>query len=85
MAGNLAFDKECLAAPADSAFTIRFDNADAGVPHNVSVLSGGTSLFRGQIATGPEVATYRVNALRAGTFEFRCDVHPQMRGTFVVQ
>ncbi len=84
-ARNLAFDKECLAAPADAAFTIRFDNADPGVPHNVSILSGTRPLFTGEIVNGPRVVTYRVNALRSGTFDFRCDVHPQMRGTFVVQ
>jgi plastocyanin len=84
-ARNLAFDKDCLAAPAGSAFTIRFDNADPGIPHNVSVLSDNQPRFTGEIVNGPEVVTYRVNALQAGTFDFRCDVHPQMRGTFVVQ
>lgn len=84
-ARNLAFDKECLAAPADTAFTIRFDNADPGVPHNVSILSGQQPRFSGEIVNGPTVVTYRVNALPAGNFDFRCDVHPQMRGTFVVQ
>ncbi len=84
-ARNLAFDKDCLAAPADTAFSIRFDNADPGIPHNVSILSGSQPRFSGEIVTGPTVTTYRVNALQAGTFEFRCDVHPQMRGTFVVQ
>ena len=84
-ARNLAFDKECLAAPADAAFTIRFDNADPGVPHNVAVLSGGRAVFTGDIVTGPKVVTYRVNALQAGRYEFHCDVHPQMHGEFVVQ
>ncbi len=84
-ARNLAFDKDCLAAPAGSAFTIRFDNADPGVPHNVSILSANQPRFTGEIVNGPEVVTYRVNALQAGQFDFRCDVHPQMRGTFVIQ
>ncbi len=84
-ARNLAFDKDCVAAPANTAFTIQFNNADPGVPHNVSILSGTRPLFTGEIVNGPEVITYQVNALQAGTFDFRCDVHPQMRGTFVVQ
>ena len=84
-ARSLAFDKDCLAAPANTSFTIRFDNADPGVPHNVSVLADGRAAFTGEIITGPRVLTYRVNPLQAGTFEFQCDVHPQMRGTFVVQ
>ena len=84
-ARSLAFDKECLAAPADSAFTIRFNNADPGIPHNVSILSDGEPLFTGEIVTGPRTVPYRVTPLEQGSFEFRCDVHPQMRGTFIVQ
>ena len=84
-ARSLAFDKECLAAPADSAFTIRFNNADSGIPHNVSILSDGEPLFTGEIVTGPRTVPYRVTPLEQGSFEFRCDVHPQMRGTFIVQ
>jgi plastocyanin len=84
-ARNLAFDRECLAAPADTAFTIAFNNDDAGQPHNVSIISDGEPLFTGEIITGPRTVTYRVNALQLGSFQFRCDVHPQMQGTFVVQ
>jgi plastocyanin len=84
-ARNLAFEQNCLAAPANTAFTIRFDNADPGQPHNVSILSGSQPRFMGEIVNGPTVVTYRVSALQAGTYDFRCDVHPQMRGTFVVQ
>ncbi len=51
----------------------------------MSILSANQPRFTGEIVNGPEVVTYRVNALQAGTFDFRCDVHPQMRGTFVVQ
>ena len=84
-ARNLAFDQNCLAAPADAAFTIAFNNDDAGVPHNVSILSDGEPLFTGEIVTGPRRVTYRVNPLQPGSFQFRCDVHPQMQGTFVLQ
>src|SRR4051812_35224228 len=48
-----AFDRSCLAAPADTPFTIRFDNRDADA-HNVDILDhpGGTPLFTGKIVTG---------------------------------
>jgi plastocyanin len=84
-----AFDATCLAAPAGSAFTIAFTNNDAGVPHNVSIYtdeSATTTLFQGALVTGPTTMTYEVPALQAGTYFFRCDVHPtQMFGTFVVK
>ena len=85
-AQNIAFDKDCLAAPADTAFTIEFDNQDAGVPHNVAIsATDGTPEFKGELVTGVEDTTYDVDALAAGTYEFHCDVHPsQMQGTFVV-
>ena len=47
---NTAFDASCLAAPANEAFTIDFDNMDAGVPHNISIYtdaSATTLLFKG--------------------------------------
>jgi plastocyanin len=82
-----AFDTDCLAAPAGKPFTIVLDNKDAGVLHNVSIYtdaSAGTTLFLGDLVTGPKTITYKVPALDAGTYYFRCDVHPQMSGTFVV-
>ena len=83
VAKNLAFDKKCLAAPADKPFSIQFKNDDPGVPHNVAILSGGKQLFMGEIVTGPKSVTYRAKALPAGTYQFHCDVHPQMSGVFV--
>lgn len=75
-----------MAAPADTPFTIRFDNRDADA-HNVDILDhpGGTALFTGKIVTGPKIVTYRVEALPAGTYYFRCDIHPLvMHGVFLV-
>ena len=34
--------------------------------------------------TGSATVTYRVGPLPAGTYLFRCDVHPFMKGAFVV-
>jgi len=88
-AQGIAFDTDCLAAPADTPFTIVFDNKDAGIPHNVAVYtdpSAATSLFVGEIITGPAAITYKVGPQKAGTYFFRCDVHPTvMTGTFVVK
>jgi plastocyanin len=81
---DATFDKACLAAPADTAFTVRFDNEDSNT-HNFDIQKGGVSVFTSDMVIGPKVATYRVQALAAGTYTFRCDIHPvQMHGTFVV-
>jgi plastocyanin len=88
-AQNVAFSTDCLAAPAGKAFTIAFDNKDPGVPHNISIYtdeSASTALFTGDLVSGPAKATYRVPALDAGTYFFRCDVHPTtMTGAFIVR
>jgi nitrite reductase (NO-forming) len=88
-AKNMAFDTDCLAAPAGKAFAIAFVNQDAGVPHNMSIYtdnSAATPLFQGKLVSGTGSITYKVPALAAGTYYFRCDVHPtQMFGTFIVK
>jgi plastocyanin len=91
-AKGIAYDTNCLAAPANQAFTIAFSNQDAGIQHDVHIESAdpqqdpsAKSLFIGDLVTGPSTTTYQVPALAAGTYFFHCDVHPlQMRGTFVV-
>lgn len=87
-AQNVSFDSACMAAPAGKPFTITFDNQDPGVLHNVSIYadsSVATALFMGELISGPDTITYKVPGLKAGTYFFRCDVHPQMNGTFVVR
>lgn len=92
-AENDKFDKDCLAAPADTPFTIEFTNKDEArgddpfFTHNVSIESGTgvRTFFAGEIVRGPKTVKYQVDPLPAGTYGFECDVHPQrMNGTFVV-
>jgi plastocyanin len=81
---NIAYEQTDVTAPADKPFTIRFDNKEA-VPHNVEISDGsGTSVFKGDIVTGPKVTDYSVPALAAGTYKFHCTVHPNMVGTLTV-
>jgi mono/diheme cytochrome c family protein/plastocyanin len=85
-AQNIAFDKDALEAPADTAFQIRFANNDAGVPHNVEIRDeAGTSIWVGDIFNGVETRVYDVPALPAGTYTFICTVHPNMVGTLTVK
>lgn len=82
-ADNLAFSASCIEVPADTAFTITFENAE-DVPHNIAIFTDDTkseSLFQGDIVTATTV-TYNVPALPAGDYYFDCEVHPaDMNGT----
>ncbi len=86
VAKDMRFAPAEVAVPAGKAFTLSFDNQD-GAPHNVAIYSdasAGTNLFRGEIVSGTKV-TYDVPALAAGSYFFRCDVHPDMTGTIVAK
>jgi plastocyanin len=82
-----AFDKECLAAPANTPFTIAFNNQDYDI-HNVAIYDkdhGDKALYKGEVIYGPKSITYSVPAQAEGTYEFRCDPHADtMIGTFIV-
>jgi mono/diheme cytochrome c family protein/plastocyanin len=81
-----AFDQSSVTAPADQSFVIHFANDESGVPHNVELKdSGGASLARGDIITGPAEADYTVPALVAGEYQFVCSVHPNMTGTLTAE
>jgi plastocyanin len=81
----IQFEQTELSAPADAPFVIRFDNKDAGTPHNVEIKdASGQSVFKGEIFNGAAIKDYAVPALAAGTYQFVCTVHPNMIGTLTV-
>jgi plastocyanin len=78
------FVPSSLTSPAGTPFALAFENADAGVQHNVAIYrdaSAKRSLFVGDLVQGPTSVTYDVPALPPGGYYFRCDVHPQMNGS----
>ena len=86
-AKDLKFSTAQLNAPADKAFSIAFDNQE-GAPHNVAIYkdqSASQKVFAQDPFAGPKAVTYQVGPLAAGSYFFRCDVHPDMKGTLTVK
>ena len=84
-AKDLRFSTSTLSAPANKPFQIVFDNQESAL-HNVAIhrdSSAGERVFGSEPFSGPKVVTYAVPALAAGTYSFRCDVHPEMSGQLV--
>lgn len=83
---DTAFDQETITISAGSAWTLQLVNED-GAPHNVAIYtddSAGESHFVGETISSTAIV-YQVPALEPGTYFFRCDVHPEMNGTLVVE
>jgi plastocyanin len=86
VADRMQFTTPEVQVPAGAPFQLTFENREAP-PHNVAIYtdsSVGTVLFQGEIfSSGTRV--YEVPALAAGSYFFRCDVHPDMVGTLVAK
>jgi plastocyanin len=94
VAKNILFDKRSLTVPANTEITIELDNQDPGVLHNVAVYRSKSSttnpLVPGSTSmapfAGPGTKTLSFKTPAAGTYFFRCDVHPDtMNGSFIVR
>jgi plastocyanin len=83
---DLKFSTSTLSAPANKPFQIVYDNQE-GAPHNVAIYdsSFSTKVFGEDPFGGPKQVVYNVKALAPGTYGFRCDVHPDMKGTLEVR
>jgi plastocyanin len=87
-AQDISFDTDEITLTAGAQTTVEFDNKDE-LPHNLAIYedeSAETAIFQGDILEGPNSTEYSFTAPDAGTYFFRCDVHPtQMTGTVVVE
>jgi plastocyanin len=73
------FTKSTIELPAEHPPEIVFENRDPNVLHNVAIFSDKDFThreFTGDVFAGPETMRYRFRALPAGTYYFRCDMHP---------
>jgi plastocyanin len=86
-AEGLAFSTDALSWAANTEVALTFDNrdpVDVTGAHNVAIYAGDEALFQGQLVDGPATVEYAVPPMEAGTYEFRCDIHPEMIGTVEV-
>jgi plastocyanin len=90
-ARNLAFIERTLRAPASTQVTVRLNNEDAGVTHNVAFYRSRTATTQplvdgavGPLFPGPDVRDFSFTTPGRGNYFYRCDVHPDMNGTFIV-
>jgi plastocyanin len=84
-AQNVQFGVGTLSAPANTPFTIHFANNDNDVQHDIVITDpAGTPVFTGALIDGGTATDYQVGALPAGTYTFKCSLHPVMTGTLTV-
>jgi plastocyanin len=87
VAKDIKFEQSSYQVPAAKPFTLTFDNRD-GAPHNIVIAKDegfGDKVFAGEVFSGPATKPYSVPALAAGSYFFRCEVHPEMKGTLVAK
>jgi glucose/arabinose dehydrogenase/plastocyanin len=87
-ASSMAFDRREFTVPAGSQVIIESENQER-LPHNFALYESSAAinmLFRGDVITGPETITYEFTAPdEPGVYYFRCDIHPNMNGQFIVE
>ncbi|MCK9519703.1 MAG: cupredoxin domain-containing protein, partial [Dehalococcoidia bacterium] len=88
-ANNMKFDTNRIEATAGEEFTLTFENKDS-VMHNISFYTDSSASeilapgAEGEIIRSDESATMTFTPPAPGTYFFHCDLHPDMKGDFVV-
>jgi len=88
IAKGLAFDKTQLDMPPNAQVSLDFDNQDASTLHNWAMYADAEFtqvIYRGPVVTSPAKTRYVFTAPDAGSYFFKCDIHPTMKGTVTVR
>lgn len=72
--------------PAETETTVVFDNQEADVPHNWTMLTeeGGDVIAATETENGPSQLITTVPPQAAGEYYYLCTIHPNMNGTVEV-
>ena len=79
---GFAFNPSTLTVPVGTKVT--FVMEDSGVQHNVTSTGSGATSF----ANSPNLSkgqSYSVTYTKAGTYTYKCSIHPSMLGKVIVQ
>lgn len=82
------FDQRGIVVPADTPFTVTFENKNAAVEHNIEIFTDASATddhYKGEYVTGPATVEYAIEPLAAGEYPFICTIHPNMKAVIVVQ
>jgi plastocyanin len=82
VADDLRWDTDCLRATA-GPLTIVVENRDDGLNHNIHLPDAPGSPAT-DLEQGPSEQELQVD-LEAGSYEYVCDIHPNMVGTLTVR
>jgi plastocyanin len=87
-AEDFAFDSSTYTVPAEANVDLKFKNRDEGIPHTFTIYESEDAqqqIFDTGNVTGDAEESFQLQAPAAGTYYFRCDVHPDMNGDFVTE
>ena len=87
VAQGTAFNTKEIDLKANSPVSLTLDNRDAGIPHNLEILTSanGSTIEKGvDPFAGVAKQTWTFTAPAPGTYYFQCIVHPFMNGKVVV-
>lgn len=82
------FEQQAIIVPAETPFTITFENRNVGVEHNIEIFSDAAATevyYLGEYIAGPETIEYAIDPLAAGEYPFICTIHPNMKAVLIVQ
>ena len=86
VASGVKFTTPTVTVPANTAFTLEFDNQDAATPHDVQIKdASGSQVFKTDTFPGVDKRSFPVPALAAGSYPFVCTIHSNMTGTLTAQ